>query len=532
MKSNKLGAVMSTVMKIAAPVLVLVSVIAAQASGNRSEYIVKYKNESIMMSSFADLNVSAMNSAATVQMLDQHSTGSFVTVSIPNAKKLAALAQLLSNPNVEYVVPNAEIKAFFAPITTTALKDQWAIAKVQAEKAWQRTGNKGKRSVVVAVIDTGVDYNHKNLAPNAVAGYDFIKNTNDPMDITSSANPGHGTHCAGIIGSSGLIDGGTVGISPEVSIMPLRFLDENGSGDLNNSIKAVDYAIEKKVDVISASWGAAIGRSQAQPLLEAIQRAEKAGIIFIAAASNDGRNNDSYEVYPAKAGFSNVIAVAASNNSDAKPSWSNFGRATVDLAAPGDAIMSTLPKNSYGNLSGTSMATPLVAGLVAFIKAQDLSLTPLQIRSLLQTTGAKVNIQTKCDCRVDAFAAVDQILTKKLFVSPAAGTFAVGSKAQFEGVYGKAPYTFAVDKADVATIDAKGELTAVKEGEAIVSVKDADGATATSLKIYVGKAGGGGGQQPDPGQPDPGQPGECPIGDPQLCEIICQIMPDAPFCKQ
>ena len=236
-----------------------------------------------------------------------------------------------------------------------------------------------------------------------------------------------------------MVDGGTVGISPDLSIMPIRFLDENGSGDLNNGIKAIDYAIEHKVQIISASWGAAISKEEAKPLIEAIERAEKAGVVFVVAASNDGKDNDSYEVYPAKAGTSNTIAVAASNSSDGKPYWSNYGKATVDLSSPGDGIMSTLPNDSYGNLSGTSMATPLVAGLVAFIKAQDPQLTPSQIRSLLQATGTKVQIETACDCRVDAYNAVDTVLAKKMFAHPQAATLAVGAKTQFTGVYGVAP---------------------------------------------------------------------------------------------
>lgn len=507
--------------------MVLATTLLVAASANAGEYLVKYKNSAALMS--------MMSGSLKMQVLDNHDVGQIMKVNVDEKSQLTTLMSLYSNPGIEYVVPNAKVHAFEVPVEMNGLKEQWAIAKVQAEKAWQRAGNKGSKKVVVAVIDTGVDYKHKNLAPNSVQGYDFIRNNNDPMDITSSNNPGHGTHCAGIVGASGLIDGGIVGLSPEVSIMPLRFLDQNGSGDLNNGIKAIDYAIEKKVDVISASWGAAIPRSQAKPLIEAIERAEKAGIVFVVAASNDGKNNDSYEVYPAKAGLSNTIAVAASGSSDAKPSWSNYGKATVDVAAPGEGIMSTLPADKYGNLSGTSMATPLVSGLVALIKAQDPSLTPTQIRSLIQSTGAKVNIQTACDCRVDAFQAVDTILTKKMFVSPNAKTIGKGEKVQFEGVYGKAPFTFTSANTTAATIDASGVLTAVAEGETQVTVKDADGQTATTYKIYIGKPSGGGGDDGGGGWPgNPGDPGDgsCPIGDQSLCDIICQIKPDMPFCQK
>ena len=138
-------------------------------------------------------------------------------------------------------------------------------------------------------------------------------------------------------------------VGSEVSFMG-NYLGADGSGDLNNAIKAIDYAIEKHVQVISASWGAAVPASTAQPLIEAIGRAEKAGIIFVTAAANDGKNNDTTDVYPANAGLPNMITVSASNSGDAKPSWSNYGKAKVSLAAPGDAIVSTVPGNGYSNL--------------------------------------------------------------------------------------------------------------------------------------------------------------------------------------
>lgn len=484
-----------------------------------AEYLVKYRSN-MMVQTFA--NTKAM------QLMDVHDAGHLMKVNITEQSKVSTLVQLLTNPNVEYVVPNAKMHLFSAPVDVMALKEQWAIAKVQAEKAWQRAGNKGSRSILLAVIDTGADYKHKSLAPNMVPGYDFAKNDGDPMDQTSSANPGHGTHCSGIIGATGIADGGTIGISPEVSMMPIRFLDENGSGDLNNGVKAIDYAIEKGVKVISASWGAAISRAEAQPLIEAIQRAEKAGIVFVVAASNDGKNNDSFEVYPANANLSNTISVAASDSGDAKPSWSNYGKGSVQLSAPGNAIMSTLPSDKYGNLSGTSMATPLVAGLVAFLKAQDPDLTPMQIRSLLQSTGSKVAIETACDCRVDAFNAVDVIKSQKMFISPFAATVGQGEKLQFEAVYGKGPFEFSSSNVAIGTIDSSGAFSAIADGDTTITVKDSTGATATSYKIYVGKA------ATDPGNPDPTEPvnpGDCPLGDAALCEILCQVMPTAPWCK-
>jgi thermitase len=493
-----------------------------------AEYLVKYR------SSYA---LQTFSSNRLMQIQDLHEAGKLMKVRIAEPNKVEALTHLYSNPNVEYVVPNARMHLFSTPIDAQALKQQWAIGKVQAEKAWQLIG-KGSKKVVVAVIDTGTDHKHPALSPNMVAGYDFAGNDADPMDEVGQ-NPGHGTHCAGIIGSTGLVDGGTIGIAPEVSMMPIRFLDKNGGGDLNNAIKSIDYAIQQKVDVISASWGAAIPRNQAIPLIEAVERAEKAGIIFVVAAANDGQNNDTYEVYPANAGTSNTLSVAASDANDKRPSWSNYGRAKVDLAAPGNEIISTLPNKAYGNLSGTSMATPLVAGLVALVKSQDPNLTPVQLKALLQSTGVSVAIQTACDCRVDAFQAVEVVKSKKMFLSPFAGTFNVGATQQFEGVYGKAPFEFTSSNSSVATIDDKGVMTAVSKGETTITVKDATGASATSHKIYVGASSGSnppdnGGGGDDGGGGFPGVPGDgsCPLGDDQLCQIMCQISPQLPWCSQ
>ncbi len=498
------------------------------------EYLVKYQNTSALNM----LNTMTMSRVATIQMTDHNPTASLVKVNINKNHEAQALASLLSQPGVEYVVPNFKLKAFTAPVDAAALKEQWAIAKVQAEKAWQRAGNKGNRNVIVAVIDTGVDYKHPNLAPNMIPGYDFKENDNDPMDKTGFQNPGHGTHCAGAVGATGLVDGGIVGLAPEVSMMPLRFLGEDGSGDLNNAIKAIDYAVEKGAQIISASWGAAVPRSQAAPLLEAIKRADDKGVIFVAAAANDGKNNDKTEMYPANNGYPNSITVAASGSSDAKPSWSNYGTATVHVAAPGENIMSTLPNNKYGNLSGTSMATPLVSGLVALLKAQDPSLSGAQIRAILQTTGAKVSIETACNCRVDAYEAVETVMSKKMVVVPAAATIKPSETLAFSALYGKAPFKFASSNASVATIADNGTLTAVANGSTTVTVTDSTGKTATTLNINVGAKSGGGNPNPPPddggGLPDPGnpgEPGECPLGDPMICQIICQIQPELPFCQ-
>lgn len=494
-----------------------------------AEFLVKYRNHTGEMSVYS----LSQSRNPVLRVMEKHSPGKLLLVNVSETTKGRAIAELLSNPDVEYVVPNFKLHSFSqVPAETSALKEQWAMAKVQAEKAWDRAGNKGKRNVLVAVIDTGVDYKHQALSPNMVSGYDFAENDDDPMDKTSFQNPGHGTHCAGVVGATGLVDGGIVGMSPDVSIMPLRFLDERGSGDLNNGIKAIDYAIEKGVDVISASWGAEVPESTAAPLLEAVKRATDKGIIFVVAAGNSSKNNDKSNFFPANAPYPNVINVAASNATDGKPSWSNYGRSKVHVSSPGENIMSTLPSDKYGNLSGTSMATPLVAGMVAFLKAQDPSLTGVQIKALLQTTGAKNSIETACNCRVDAFSAVDHLLAKKPLVYPAAGTIGEKQTLQLNVMNMGQGVTYTSSNPSVLTVNESGLVTAVASGSAQITAKDSSGATASTLDIYVGAGQSSPGNPGDPGNPGNPGPEECPLGDPALCEIACQIMPDAPWCTK
>jgi thermitase len=481
-----------------------------------AEYVVKYRNP------YA-LQTFNMNSAS-IQVMDVHDEGQIMKVNIPERARINGLVQLLSDPNVEYVVPNVKIN-LFKPIYSRALRPQWANNKVRAAEAWAAAG-KGKKAVTVAVIDTGVQSTHESLKGNMTGnGYDFAGNDASPEDETSAQNPGHGTHCAGIIGATGTVEQGVIGIAPNISLMAIRFLDKNGSGDLFNGAKSIDHAIKQKVDVISASWGMTVQagqEKQIQPVLDAIARAEAAGIPFVVAAANDGKNNDKVNVQPANAPYNNVISVAASDVNDKKPSWSNFGRGKVAVAAPGADIMSTVPSNKYQNMSGTSMATPLVAGLVALVRSHDPSLTPPQIKSLLQATGQKVAIETACDCRVDALGAVETVINRKMFISPFAATVEVGKTLQFEAVYAQGDLSFTSSNPSIATIDNSGLMTAASKGEVEITVTDSSGAGSTSHKIYVGQPTSGGG----------GGGGSCPLGDQATCDAFCQIAPTFPWCQK
>ncbi len=233
-----------------------------------------------------------------------------------------------------------------------------------------------------------MDYNHPDLKDNMwtkpgttnVHGYNAITNTENPMDDHS-----HGTHCAGTIGGTGDNGVGVAGVNWNASIMGVKFLSASGGGSLADAIKAIDWATNNGAQIMSNSWG---GGGFSQALADSIKRATDKGILFIAAAGNDGRNNDSSATYPAN--YPGVIAVAASNNVDGMAGFSNYGLRTVHLMAPGENIFSTVKGGGYATYSGTSMATPHVSGAVALLLSHEPSLTPEQVKARLMRTSDKL----------------------------------------------------------------------------------------------------------------------------------------------
>jgi subtilisin family serine protease len=288
------------------------------------------------------------------------------------------LAELNQSPEIEYAEPNYLVEAFRDP-NDQSYRQMWALPKIQAPQGWDRIAE--SPSVVVAVIDSGVDYTHLDLAANMwrnpgeipvngidddrngfvddVFGADFHNNDGDPRDDT-----GHGTHVAGTIAAVGNNGQGVVGMTWRTQIMALKFLDSSGQGTTANAIRAVDYSISKSAHILNNSWGGA-GFSRA--LQDAIQRANDRGILFVAAAGNNASNTGQTPMYPASYSVSNVISVAATTTTDNRASFSNFG-ANVHLGAPGTSILSTWPENRYVPLDGTSMATPHVSGVAALLK--------------------------------------------------------------------------------------------------------------------------------------------------------------------
>jgi len=279
------------------------------------------------------------------------------------------------------------------PVADPNIEQAYGLKSIQAIDAWAE--HRGSKNFVVAVIDTGIDYNHEDLAFNVwrnpnptkedIAGFDFVHNDGLPWD-----DQGHGTHTSGTVGAVGGNGKGVSGVSQRVSIMGVKFLTAEGTGTTADAIRSIDYAIEHGAKVLSNSWGGPA--DEENPILkEAIDRAKDKGVLFVAAAGNDGADNDGTSAsYPAAFDNDNIIAVAAVDSGDRLPWWSNYGKKTTHVAAPGARVYSTLPGNRYGKEDGTSMACPHVAGAAALIWSKNPTWDYKKVKEVLMNTVDKI----------------------------------------------------------------------------------------------------------------------------------------------
>ncbi len=344
-----------------------------------------------------------------------------------------------------------------AAYTSVAIDKTWGQTQIDAAAADNSLAAGGPK-VVVAELDTGIDYTDTALAnciwtnPEAAAGgsvdnggfvgdvhgYNFVANDGNPMD-----DNGHGTHVAGIIDS---VFDSSPNTASSLSIMAVKFMNADGSGYLSDAIRAINYVTmmrtqyDVNVRVINASWGSTTFSAD---MNTAIQAAGNAGILFVAAAGNTGTNNDVAPEYPANSTATNVLAVAASDKNDHLASFSNYGPSTVDVAAPGVTIYSTLPGNFYGAYSGTSMAAPYVSAVAALCWVADPNATVSQVRNAVidgcdTNPGLTGNILS--GGRVDAYKTVE-IIRSETPQGPTIGTLS----ASLSDVYAGSSVTLAAN---------------------------------------------------------------------------------------
>ena len=383
----------------------------AKSSG-RSEVLVKFR------AGLSDDSINEITARFNHRLQDEiEAVPGLTAIDDPdNLDPLAVAARYQALPEVEYAEPNYEINLDQADSNTSPARvndprfeEQWALANdgrhggkrgadISAMQAWTTT--KGSDEIVVAVLDSGVEYTHVDLVnriwtrPESmksyqdrdlgmvddVHGYNVVVNNGEPMD-----DNGHGTNCAGIIGAECGNNLGVCGVAWKTQIMPLKFLNAGGFGTVLGAVEAINYAIERKraginLRIISVSWGLT---HYSRALEDVIRKASEAGILFVAASGSLNSNSDVSPHYPGGYNLGNVISVAATDRNDKLASFSNYGVKSVQVAAPGKDILTTALGNEYEQHSGTSMAAPIVAGVATLALSSHPNLSVEQLRSVL-----------------------------------------------------------------------------------------------------------------------------------------------------
>jgi subtilisin family serine protease len=415
------------------------------------ELIVKFKENAGPISNDQTPEQILNVRGARIETLSRKTHGSISRISLDqNTSVEEAVAQAKADPRVEYAEPNYLLYATDTTPNDTYFTRLWGMSNsacaacdvasrpdVGATRAWDITT--GADDLVVGVIDTGIDLSHPDLAPNAwvnpreiagnnvdddgdgyiddVNGWNFF---NDSKEVYKDRSEDlHGTHVAGTIGAAGNNAMGVAGVAWHVKLMSLKFLGgKDGEGSTGNAIKAINYAIDQKqrgvnIRVLNASWG---GGGESLSLRAAIVAAGEAGIVFVCAAGNDGEDGDGNAHFPSgyARDLSSCISVAAIDSSDNLASFSNYGHNTVSVGAPGYQIFSTVPGGSYGTLSGTSMASPHVAGVAALLLSKEPSLTPGEVKQRIIATAEPVPAlvsKAVSSGRVNAFDALTSRIT-------------------------------------------------------------------------------------------------------------------------
>lgn len=384
---------------------------------NKVEVIVKYKNEQKAQETNANIK-----NKLKLKKMEKKRKMKTIPVEVyeisENDDINTVVQQLMADPNVEYAQPNYELYTSNTGnivITDPRFGDQWALSNtgqmmdmkngtpgmdINIMNAW--TVTEGSKSIVVAVLDTGIDINHIDLKDNIfvnsseipgngidddgngyvddVSGWDFANGDNNVFD--SAAQDKHGTHVAGIIAASANT-AGIKGIAPKVKILPLKFISGN-VGYTSDVLEAIDYAKQMGIKIVNCSFG---GTNSNPALKDAMTAAD---MLFVCAAGNNGMNTASNPIYPACYDLPNIVSVAAMDNTGSIAVFSNYG-ANIHMAAPGVSILSTVPDNGFEYMNGTSMAAPQASGVAALVQSHMSNLTAVELAERLRNSTKELD---------------------------------------------------------------------------------------------------------------------------------------------
>lgn len=429
-------------------------------NGKITGFFIYFLFLSLCLSVFFPLNEVSAFEGEKSEILVKFKSGNWELVEVLEGDIKAAVADYEKRFDIAYVEPNYIYRSSLTP-SDAYYDEQWYLKKIRADKAWDKTQDASE--VIIAVIDSGVYVKHPDLTPSIwinegeipdngidddkngfmddYYGWDFIDNIPDPSpkfkEEFTEEGVVHGTVVAGVAAAAGNNASGVTGIAWNAKVMSLRALDDKGEGKTSNVVRAIDYAINNRADIINFSF---VGFDYSQALHEAIERAHRAGIIMVAAAGNEqddgvGYNLDQIPMYPAchdgDNGENMVIGVAATDTFDQKADFSSYGFSCVDITAPGVSVFSTVPYQPNKNLgpkyfnkyfdgywSGTSMATPMVVGAIALIEGVNRELGASEVKEVLLGSAENISrlnpgyLGRLGSGRLDVYKAVSEAISR------------------------------------------------------------------------------------------------------------------------
>lgn len=445
------------------------------SSKKSNKIIIKYKNSNEGIKT----NFDSSSSIKSIEKVNEK-------VSIIEAKSNIDAEELYNNlklnPNVEKIEKDKILKIKSEP-RDPMYGQQWYIPNISFTRLWNYN-IVSKKGSVVAVIDSGINYNHEDLQGIiADGGYNFYDNNTDIYD-----DNGHGTEVSGVIDANSNNSKGVVGIASNmpIKILPLKTSNANGESFLSDILRAIDYAIEKRVDVINLSMGSS---EYSDIENEEIQKAINSGVVVVAAAGNDG--NSTYE-YPAS--YDNVISVGATDKNNEKTIFSNYNN-KISLCAPGENILTTNIQGGYSYCRGTSFSAPIVSAMAAIVKSVRPDLKPQSIKDILQNNALDLGASGRDDYfgygKVDAFRTISNVLApQSIKVQPDNISINI-NKTSFL----KATITpdNAIDKnviwssnnVSVATVDQNGIVKGISKGNATITSKTELGNLISTASVYI-----------------------------------------------